>query len=94
MKIENEITSDRDHDKYITTQELNDLTAQIVASRLGKANLTNKNDIANFVEKNKKQICLVNISNDFTINNVKKTRLKEIVNFFSVTLILLIQTIF
>ena len=94
MKIENEITSDRDHDKYITTQELNDLTAQIVASRLGKANLTNKNDIANFVKKNKKQICLVNISNDFTINNVKKTRLKEIVNFFSVTLILLIQTIF
>ena len=47
MKIENEITSDRDHDKYITTQELNDLTAQIVASRLGKANLTNKNDITN-----------------------------------------------
>ena len=94
MKIENEITSDRDHDKYITTQELNDLTAQIVASRLGKANLPNKNDIANFVKKKKKQICLVNISNDFTINNVKKTRLKEIVNFFSVTLILLIQTIF
>ena len=54
MKIENEITSDRDHDKYITTQELNDLTAQIVASRLGKANLTNKNDIANFVKKKKK----------------------------------------
>ena len=54
MKIENEITSDRDHDKYITTQELNDLTAQIVASRLGKANLTNKNDIANFVKKTKK----------------------------------------
>ena len=53
MKIENEITSDRDHDKYITTQELNDLTAQIVASRLGKANLTNKNDIANFVKKKK-----------------------------------------
>ena len=94
MKIENEITSDRDHDKYITTQELNDLTAQIVASRLGKANLTNKNDIANFVKKKKKKICLVNISNDFTINNVKKTRLKGIVNFFSVALILLIQTIF
>ena len=56
MKIENEITSDRDHDKYITTQELNDLTAQIVASRLGKANLTNKNDIANFVKKKKKNI--------------------------------------
>ena len=54
MKIENEITSDRDHDKYITTQELNDLTAQIFASRLGKANLTNKNDIANFVKKKKK----------------------------------------
>ena len=95
MKIENKITSDRDHDKYITIQELRDLTAQIFASRSGKANLANKNDIANFVKKNKKnQICSVNISNDFTINNVKKTRLKGIVNFFSVALILLIQTIF
>ena len=54
MKIENKITSDRDHDKYITIQELRDLTAQIFASRSGKANLANKNDIANFVKKKKK----------------------------------------
>ena len=29
-------------------------------------------------------LCLGNISKDFTINNMKKTELKEVVNFFSV----------
>ena len=29
-------------------------------------------------------LCLGNISKDFTINNMKKTGLKEVVNFFSV----------
>ena len=33
-KIENKITTDHDHDKYITTQEFNKLTEQIFASRL------------------------------------------------------------
>ena len=59
MKIENKITSDRDHDKYITIQELRDLTAQIFASRSGKANLANKNDIANFVKKKQKKTDLL-----------------------------------
>ena len=29
-------------------------------------------------------LCLGNISKDFTVNNMKKTGLKEVVNFFSV----------
>ena len=39
-------------------------------------------------------VCLGNISKDFTSNNMKKTRLKGSVKFFSVDLILLILTIF
>ena len=48
---ENKITTDHDHDKYITTQEFNELTAQIFASRLTQAILASKNDIVNFVKK-------------------------------------------
>ena len=38
--------------------------------------------------------CLGNISKDFTTNNMEKTRLKVVVNFFQLILILLIQMIF
>ena len=38
--------------------------------------------------------CSVNISKDFTINNMKKTGLKGVVKFFLMILILLILTIF
>ena len=38
--------------------------------------------------------CLGNISKDFTTNNMKETRLKVVVNFFQLILILLIQMIF
>ena len=37
-EIKKKIT-DHDHDKYITTQELNQLTAEIFTARLAKANL-------------------------------------------------------
>ena len=39
-------------------------------------------------------LCLGNISKDFTINNMEKTGLKGVVNFFLLILILLILTIF
>ena len=39
-------------------------------------------------------MCLGNISKDFTINNLKKTGLKENVNFFLLILILLVLMIF
>ena len=45
------ITADYDHCIYITTQEFNKLTAENFIARLGKSNLANKNDIANFVKK-------------------------------------------
>ena len=40
-----------DHDKYITTPELNKSTAGNFPARLKQANLASKNDIANFVKK-------------------------------------------
>ena len=38
--------------------------------------------------------CLGNISKDFAINNIKRTGLKGVVNFFLLILTLLILTIF
>ena len=51
MKIENEITADHNHDKYITTQEFNEVTSENFTARLEQANLASKNDIVNFVKK-------------------------------------------
>ena len=50
-EIENKITTDHDHDKYITTQEFNRLTSENFTARLRHANLASKNDIVNFVKK-------------------------------------------
>ena len=50
-EIENKITTDHDHDKYITIQELNKLTSENFTARLAQANLVRKSDIANFVKK-------------------------------------------
>ena len=44
-EIENKITTDHDHDKYITTQELIKLTAENFAVRLAQANLASKSGI-------------------------------------------------
>ena len=44
-EIENEITTDHNHDKYITTQEFNNLTSENFTARLSKTNLASKNDI-------------------------------------------------
>ena len=40
-----------DHDKCITTEKLNKLTAENFPTILSQANLASKNDIANFVKK-------------------------------------------
>ena len=39
-------------------------------------------------------ICLGNFSEDFTINNIKKTGLKGVVKFFMLILSLMVVTIF
>ena len=49
-EIEKKIT-DHDNDKYITTPEFNNLTAEVFAARLAQANLASKIDIANFMKK-------------------------------------------
>ena len=50
-EIENKITSDNDHDRYITTEEFNKLPSENFTARLAKANLASKSNIANFVKK-------------------------------------------
>ena len=40
--------ADNDHDKYITTPEINKVTSENFAARLGKANFANKNHISSF----------------------------------------------
>ena len=56
-EIENKITTDHDHDKYITSQEFNKLTSENFTARLKQANLASKSDIANFL---KRQSLLIN----------------------------------
>ena len=55
-ETEKKIT-DHDHDKYITTPELNKLTAENFVARLAQVNLASKNDIAILV---KGQILMIN----------------------------------
>ena len=49
-KIEEKIV-DLDHDRYITNQEFNKLTAEHFAARLKQTNLASKNDIDDFLKK-------------------------------------------
>ena len=49
-KIEKKIV-DLDHDRYITNQEFNNLTAEHFAARLKETNLASKNDIDDFLKK-------------------------------------------
>ena len=50
-EIENKITTDHDHDKYITTEEFNKFTSENFTTRLKQANLANKSDTSNFVKR-------------------------------------------
>ena len=50
-EIENKVSTDHDHDKYITTQEFNNLTSENFTAKLKQTNLASKSDIANFVKK-------------------------------------------
>ena len=69
--IENKITTDHDHDKYITAQESNTLTSEIFFARLAQANLASKNDIATFIKKIDFNDKLKNLNKNVTSN--KKT---------------------
>ena len=50
-EIENKITTCHDHDKYITTQDINKLTSESFTARLKQKKLASKNGIANFVKE-------------------------------------------
>ena len=70
IEIERNIT-DYVHDKYITTPELNKLTAGNFAARLAQVNLVSKNDIANFVNKTDFDDKLKNLNKKVTSNKTK-----------------------
>ena len=57
-EVENKITADHDHDRYISTPEFNRLTSKNFTAVLKQANLESKSDITNFVKK--KQILIIN----------------------------------
>ena len=80
-EIENKITTDHDHDKYITTQEFNKLTSEKFTARLAQANLASKNDIANFVKKTD----FDNKLKDVTSNKNELNELSEKVKAISTT---------
>ena len=75
-ETENEITTDHDHDEYITTQEFNklatsDLTSENFAARLAEANLSSKNDISKFVRNKDFDDQLKNLNKKVTSNKTK-----------------------
>ena len=57
-------------------------------------NATNVYQLKSKSSEIKDALCLASISKDFTINNLKKTGLKGVVNYFLLNLILLILMIF
>ena len=72
-KIEHKITTDHDHDKYMTTQEFIKLTSENFTTRLTQANLASKSGVANFVKKTDFDIKLKNVnSNKNELNELPK----------------------
>ena len=49
-EIENKITTNHHHDRYITAQVFNKLTSENFNARLKQTNLASKNNITNFVK--------------------------------------------
>ena len=68
--VENKIPG---HNKYTTTLEFNNLTAEHFAARLVQANLVSKNDIANFVKKTDFDDKLKYLNKKITSNKTKHT---------------------
>ena len=62
-----------DHDKYITTPDLNKLTAENFDARLKQENLASKSDITNFAKK--REIDNILLSFDKRINSNKTKNL-------------------
>ena len=69
MKSKKKIT-DHDHDKYITTPELN-LTAETFPAKIAEANLPSKSDIAYFVKNTDFDDRLKQLNKKVTLNKIK-----------------------
>ena len=69
--------NDHDHDKYITTREINKLTAENFAARLWQAYLASKSDIADFVRKTDFDNKLKNLNKKITSNKIKHVRVEN-----------------
>ena len=88
----NKITTDHDHDKYITTQEFNRLTSENFTTRLRRANLASKNNIANFIKKASFVEKLKAVTNKNELNELSKKvkaisakgLTKDLINKFSI----------
>ena len=65
-----------DRNKYITSPELNKLTAEKTAARLKQANLTTKVYIADFVQKTGFDDKLKNLNKKVTSNKNLKIKIK------------------
>ena len=70
------MTTDHDHDKYITTQEFNKLSAKNFTARLAEANLVSINDFANLINE-------INFDNKLKILNKNVTSKKIELNELS-----------
>ena len=68
---------DHDHEKYITTQEANKLTAENFAARLKQTNLKSKSNISDFLNKVYFDNILENLNKKVTLN---KSRHVEVNN--------------
>ena len=79
-EIENKITTDHDHNKYITTQEFNKLTSENFSARLAPANLASKNDIPNFVKMTDFDDKLKNLNKNVTSNKTKHVLVENELN--------------
>ena len=82
-EIENKITANHAHDKYITTQECNKLNAENFTASLAEANLGSKNDIANFVKETDFDNKLNNLNENVTSNIIKHVLIENELNKLS-----------
>ena len=79
-EIENKITTDHCHDKYITIQEFNKLASGKFFARLAQANLARINDIANFVKKADFDDKLKILNKNVTSNKIKHVLVENELN--------------
>ena len=90
----NEITkkiTDHDDVKYITTPEVNKLTAEHFAARLAQANLPSKSDIVNFVKKKDFEDKIRNLNKKCTSNKkhlLVENQLKKLQQTFDSSLLI------